>query len=370
MLNLKSPFLSPKAGNKARPNRAQRRRGGVVIVMVALSLTVLLGCGAIAVDYGVMVSDANQLQRASDAAALAGANKLYKSGVTQTSITYDQFQARELAVAVAKRNGVAITTADVSFPSDKQIRVEATRRRSLFFAQAIGVSQGRITRNALAGRVALKGLSGAVPMAMTTDDYYANRDGRLMDYELIRNHDEDFESGSVVAIDLRPGNNGKSGAKFQEDFANGYDGEVVLNQQSLNALNASIVSQTGKLFGAFNQRIVESARAPYNNTGSNYTYPNYKAGDPRIVMLIVSPPERQDNNNPTIEASFFVPVYLESIEERASRGNGKGNSNNIGGTFISFRILPTVGYGSQDPDTTLDPSASPANRPSTVTLQR
>ena len=54
-------------------NRRFLRRGGVV-VQVAVMSTVILGCGALAIDIGMLYKTRGELQRAADAAALAGAS--------------------------------------------------------------------------------------------------------------------------------------------------------------------------------------------------------------------------------------------------------------------------------------------------------
>ncbi len=56
------------------------RRSGKVLVFVALLMTVLLGCAALAVDLGVIMLVRAQLSRASDAGSLAAATEL-KSGL-------------------------------------------------------------------------------------------------------------------------------------------------------------------------------------------------------------------------------------------------------------------------------------------------
>jgi hypothetical protein len=53
---------------------------GAVSVLVALSLPVLLGAGALAVDLAYLHVVRNELQNDADAAALAGARKLYTNG--------------------------------------------------------------------------------------------------------------------------------------------------------------------------------------------------------------------------------------------------------------------------------------------------
>ena len=63
---------------------------GSIPVLVALSLTVLLGFSALTVDFGMMASNKQSMQNACDAAALAGAVDLMngRSG-TVTATGYD-----------------------------------------------------------------------------------------------------------------------------------------------------------------------------------------------------------------------------------------------------------------------------------------
>ncbi len=347
---------SPMLPDKHRIAR-RTRRGGSVLVMMSLAITVIFGCAAIAIDYGVLVRDANELQRGCDAAAVAGAQKLYSSGSSAAHLVYDRYDAREFAVTVAARNGVTVDPNDVTFPAPNKIKVLATRTRSLFFAQVLGRKNGTVTRDATAGRIALRGVPRAVPLAMTTDDYYTNRGGNSFEYQLINNHDTNFASRTVVALDLRVDNSGKSPAVFQDDMTNGYNDTIYLGQDINNALNADLASQGQKLEIAINDRIQRAAAAPYNDTGSNFTYPNYPADDPRIILLIVAPPTLASNNNPTLNAQFFVPVYIESMQ----RPDGKAMS-------LRLRILPTTTYSSQDPLVVLDSSGANITGPSVVSL--
>jgi Flp pilus assembly protein TadG len=58
-----------------------------------------------------MVADKNRLQRGCDAAALAGVSKLKVTG----DDNYDTATARNLAVAVAAQNNVAIPPSSITF---------------------------------------------------------------------------------------------------------------------------------------------------------------------------------------------------------------------------------------------------------------
>ena len=53
--------------------KRMRKEHGAITVIVAVSMVVLLGMSAVALDYGNMVNDRRELQAAFDAAALAGA---------------------------------------------------------------------------------------------------------------------------------------------------------------------------------------------------------------------------------------------------------------------------------------------------------
>src|SRR5687768_5528873 len=75
-----STYLQRKSESAIRVRRNRSRRGGSVLVVAAVGFVFICGCGAIAVDYGILVSDANRMQRACDAAVLAGVQELKKTG--------------------------------------------------------------------------------------------------------------------------------------------------------------------------------------------------------------------------------------------------------------------------------------------------
>lgn len=322
-----------------------------------MSLVVFLACGAVSVDYGLLVADANRMQRGVDAAALSAANLLCVTGTDSASIAYDQGQARALAVVVAARNGVTVEPNNITFPAFNKIRVPARVERKFFFAAAIGQRSGSVTRSASAGRIAVRGISHAVPLAMTTNDYNTYKDGTKFEFPLIRNQDTDFSPGTFCSLDLRPDNSGKSGAVFQDDLTDGYNGTVFIGQKIDNALNSDVNSQGAKLDTAMQDRIDDAAAASYHDTGSNYTYPNYPVGDRRIMWIIVADPNPLSNNNPTLTARFFVPVYVISTRS-------PGNKDE----YVKMQILPSVTFDSTDPSIVLGDDSTPFTGPSAVTL--
>ncbi|WP_051261116.1 pilus assembly protein TadG-related protein [Desulfovibrio inopinatus] len=99
-------------------NDMRQREHGMVAVMAALSLVILAGVSAFAVDYGLLQYKKSELQTAADTASLAGAQALVSSGT-------DLDIVRATALEYAKRNlqdmdfpDQAVTTGDISFYKD------------------------------------------------------------------------------------------------------------------------------------------------------------------------------------------------------------------------------------------------------------
>src|SRR4028119_435182 len=86
------------------------RRKGSIMVVTCLSMVALLGFCALAVDYGRLVSSRNQLQRACDAAALAGATEL--PATTTASTAWGQYYA----LLAARQNNVPWTQTTGTHP--------------------------------------------------------------------------------------------------------------------------------------------------------------------------------------------------------------------------------------------------------------
>lgn len=354
--------VSSRSGNWRRVARGRAgRRGGSTIVIVSLALTVLLGFCALAVDYGLLVNDANRLQRACDASALAGATHLKKTGNDLTDVT----NARQAATDMMTQYRVAgFDPNTITFNATwSRITVPASVTRKYFFAGIFKLinpnssESGSVRRHATAGRRPLSGVPGVSPLAITTTDYQLHRLGGSFENILIDNNRQNFASTTMSAIDLRLGGAGKSGPVFEEDVKNGTPGTTIIGQAVQSALNASLASQGQKLESAINDRITRAAGPPWNDTGNNYTFPNYPDGDPRIMTIMVADPSPANNNNPSLTARFFVSVYIERVRVI-------GNES----TFLRMRILPSNTYSSDRGDIIVGDDNTPFTGPSVVGL--
>jgi len=146
---------------------ARRGQRGATLIMVALSLVILLGISALAIDLVSLYVARSEAQRAADAAALAGAEMFVKSGFTVGLVTQANVQnlARDAAVAAGNKNLVGsqnpnILSGDVTFDFSKAgdpritVVVQRTAARDnpmpTFFAKILGKTTADVSAQATA----------------------------------------------------------------------------------------------------------------------------------------------------------------------------------------------------------------------------
>jgi len=112
-------------------------RGQVLLVFLG-ALLALLGVAALGIDVGYLYTVRHELQRCTDAGALAGASA-FLSGGWSDSATRTVADGRARAFAAKDKVAAAILSAGsevaVAFPAQDRVRVDATRNVPLFFAR-------------------------------------------------------------------------------------------------------------------------------------------------------------------------------------------------------------------------------------------
>lgn len=356
-----------------RRNTRQRRRG-VTLILVAIGMTTFLACGALVLDYGALVADANQLQRAVDAAALAGASQLK----TQTGA--DTGPAQALALRAASENDVGIGTHGNSNQSPEiwfdnnghptKITVRATSSRGFLFGLAMGYPNGHVTRQATAGIGACNSAPPTPPIVplgitQTSFDAYAqegnsnvgNPNPKFETLTLIRANKTTFVKDDLVAFDMR-GPNSKSPTMFEQQLIGndlpGRDFPVptITPATYETTLNASINKQGDVLEDGLGQLFQRSANYPWNDSPiadpnnpwqtAGRDYANILNGNspvdaqghynPRIMNLIVTPPNGSivvgtDN----LKITGYAPVYVQQVTEDPTTGD----------VLVTVGFLPT-----------------------------
>lgn len=132
-----------------------RDERGATLVTVAVSMSVLLGMAALAVDTGLLLTARTESQRVSDAAALAGAGSL-------VLVPNDEDRARQAAIDFAAENDVRgdialVLPGDVDVDTvNDLVRVRHFRTAArlspiqTFFARIFGIDQSEVATVAAA----------------------------------------------------------------------------------------------------------------------------------------------------------------------------------------------------------------------------
>lgn len=132
-----------------------RDESGAVLVIVAISMVALIGFAALAIDGGRLYSEKSKLQKALDAAVLAGAQGL----------TTSESRAIEIAEDVSQKNGFLLTEDDLTLTSDS-IRATKQINVPLTFARVIGMNNTAVSAAAKAIIAPLKKGNGIAPIAV------------------------------------------------------------------------------------------------------------------------------------------------------------------------------------------------------------
>ena len=133
--------------------RSSKYSKGQVIVLYAGLVAALLGATALCADVAVMYMNSTQLQKAADAAAIAGAN--YLNGITfsgtAAGCTGRPDDARKAACTYAVNNGITPDELTITEPTSSTITVAATRSNlPYYFGKVIGLNTYSVAATATA----------------------------------------------------------------------------------------------------------------------------------------------------------------------------------------------------------------------------
>ncbi len=131
---------------------AKQQDEGYVIVVVAALIAILLAFAAFAVDFGILYGARTSLQRAADAAALAGASTFILEPNAAQPATADEYARR--TVVQNSVFGNFIQSSDISNvivdTALRRVTVDLTRAENTYFAKAMGWFGATISVQAIA----------------------------------------------------------------------------------------------------------------------------------------------------------------------------------------------------------------------------
>ncbi|WP_280770404.1 Tad domain-containing protein [Salipaludibacillus daqingensis] len=187
-----------------------QKEDGNVLVLVALSIVVLLGFTAMAVDAGRMYAEKSNLQKAMDASALAGAQ-----------VYYSEEDSKVKAVEIADLNGFTIDESDVVVDeTNKHVKVTQQSNIPLTFAKILGITDADIGASATAAIFPLIQSIGIAPIAV---DESSIPDGTFLNCENPGNKVKEVNFNSLIKGNASE--DYKTGFKdgYEEGYIDGYD---------------------------------------------------------------------------------------------------------------------------------------------------
>lgn len=290
---------------------------GSVIVLFALSLTVLLGFTALVFDIGTAYLQNVRISNAVDAAALAGSQALPDSPE----------RAYQLARDYAEKNGVAPEDLTVEIvDNNREIRVEARKHVAYSFAPVLGISFVDVQQGAGAKVGAVSSVWGAVPFSIQEEELYYGEEYVLKSGSDSNPPDEAAHTGWFGALGL----SGSGASTYEQDIKMGYQGWLAIG----DIVDIENGNMSGPTTRGVNYRISQCKHSPA------CTAEHFAADCPRLIRVAVVEPQGKK----TVLVKGFAVFFLDRVD-------GQGNENNVWGTFVRMSLPgeitddPAADYG-------------------------
>lgn len=314
----------------------KRLSRGQMIVVTTLVIGTLIGVGGLASDIALLYFNWGQLQKASDAAVLAGAG--YLPG--------NPSRAQSTANTYANTDGVKnAEIASTSVAADNMsISMSTTRRVPYYFLPMVGLSSGTATAFAKAGiKQNTWGTRGLIPVGLpcsTTSCSYTEG----TEYQLV----QAGANGNGGSWNVGPGNWGRlalgsSGAnQFLNNLENGYQG--ALNLSAIDVETGQVNGPTATGVGyrvAMGQAINPQVTTPPTSLSDAPAY------DPRLVAVPMIDFTGVTGSSVTVPVVKMAIMWIDSY---TSQGSQKTLNAVFLGT-ISLDDIPSSGgsFGSGSP---------------------
>lgn len=303
LINLRSPFA--KLGNRQGKKDVEREQGSIAVI-VALSLTALIGFGALVTDVGMFYIEKARLQNAVDAAALAGAQELPKSPTL----------AQESAQEYASRNKVTEIKTNIE-AGNSRIKVTAQKVVPTYLAKIWGITEGNLTASAKAMVIPPSSLKGAVPLSIEKQNFVYGVPYTLKSGSGISDTSNSYQ-GWFGPLRL----SGNGAKDYETDLSHGSAASLGISQ----ILDLETGNMSGPTKKAITDRLNRDTRIPRN------TYDNYERDAPEIIYVpIVEIINRSADIVYQVKIVGFAAFFLEGV-------GGDGTQSVITGRFIKTLV--------------------------------
>jgi Flp pilus assembly protein TadG len=293
-----------------------RERSGQIAIVYAGALVALIGAVGLGADVAVMYFNWLTMQKAADAAAIAGANYLPEdaTGASNTAISYGELNGLKAAeintpVVVVPNDGTAPT-----------ITVSAAREVPYFFGKVFGLKQQLIQVSSTASEPGSPSCIGCPPSG--TPSGPSTFGTYIGQYELIPvgiQYNTPWKWDQAIALtqggggknkNYGPGNwgslalGGQGGNNERSNLANGYTGPLNIGDW--------VNTEPGQKVGPIDQGMSDrmNAAATSDPTG---TYLSHNEGDPRAVVFPLVDWNNQPNGRAAVQVKGFAMAWVDSV---------------------------------------------------------
>ncbi len=315
--------------------RLYHLQNGSVAVIVALSMTALLGFSALVLDLGVSYNEASKLQNALDSAALAAVRELPSENLTSTSWA----SAKKKAIEYAAANGVVLVQEDIApiykdnISANRIIGIKLTKsiKVDYSFARVLGIQSGTLTRTASAGVKPAGAVVGAIPLSISESSLLAAINANATAGLTIKcsPNVEDISidcenlTGWFGALRFE----GSGASVYTELLSYGYEGAIYVGQ----VLDMESGNMSGPTLDGFTTR--------YNACTHGCTATCFVPGCPRVVYIPVV--EVLPFNQ--VKVVSFAPFFLLEC-------GGSGLNSYIKATYLKNVVVPSAASGASGTD--------------------
>jgi len=305
------------------------QKGSVAILSIFL-LTALLGVSALVMDFGVFYLRASRLQDTLDSAVLAGVQEL----PAENAASAEWIAAKNEAIAFAAFNDIIITTDNIQpvyqnhVSGEPIVGMAITKSESVeyYFAKIFGMASGTVTRSATAGLTPAGGVTGAVPLSITTTSLNQAIAAGAVDNLTIKcsNNTDDIGidcttvSGWFGALQF----DGTGANVYSDLLAYGYNGNLHVGQ----ILDMEEGNMSGPSLEGFSTR--------YYACTDGCTADSFQPDCPRLVYI----PVVKILSQKQVQIEAFAAFFLTEC-------GGNGNNSYIKATYIKHAALPNQSPG-------------------------
>lgn len=299
-----------------------KSESGVVMVIAALMLVTLLGAAAVAIDAGQVFLTRSQLQKAADAAALAGAQKLVMTGDS----------------GAAEAAGEEYVASNLRAPYQSSLECDAGSGRftatlakevNFLFAPILGFQKTTVNANSTAGASTVIKMKNIIPFGVLQQEFEF---GQQYTLKYGSGPGGSPFNGNYGALAL--GGNGAS--QYRENIKHGYQGAIAVEDQ--------VTTEPGNMAGPTDDGV--SYRIGLCTNGCNYTT-QIEANCPRVVIapVIDSLPDGRGETTVVGFAAFFLEETVQSESQgqkdvvgRFLRWAATGETGESGSNFGVYSV--------------------------------